>query len=90
MLVLLNYTQAKLAAVSNILAELRKDAENPTLSPSSMARYPLGKSPTDGLTERDALLDELKIYGRDPRNADPIFTHEVQANLSCLPAILTD
>lgn len=27
--------------------------------------------------DRDEALEELKIYGRDPRNADPIFTKEV-------------
>lgn len=27
--------------------------------------------------ERDAALDELKIYGRDPSYSDPIFTKEV-------------
>lgn len=29
--------------------------------------------------ERDQLLEELKVYGRDPANADPIFTQEVRA-----------
>jgi hypothetical protein len=28
------------------------------------------------LLERDAILEELKIYGRNPDNADPIFTKE--------------
>jgi hypothetical protein len=32
-------------------------------------------------TERDAALEELKVYGRDPTNADPIFTKEVR--MSC-------
>jgi hypothetical protein len=26
--------------------------------------------------ERDAHLEQLKVYGRDPANADPIFTKE--------------
>jgi hypothetical protein len=30
-------------------------------------------------SELDAALEELKVYGRDPRNADPIFTKEVRA-----------
>lgn len=32
-----------------------------------------------GLTcsERDAILEQLKVLGRDPTNADPIFTKEV-------------
>lgn len=29
--------------------------------------------------DRDEALEELKIYGRDPRNADPIFTKEVSS-----------
>jgi hypothetical protein len=28
--------------------------------------------------ERDAALEELKVYGRDPNYADPIFTKEVR------------
>lgn len=31
----------------------------------------------DCFLDRDEALEELKIYGRDPRNADPIFTKEV-------------
>ena len=27
--------------------------------------------------ERDAHLEQLKVYGRDPNNSDPIFTKEV-------------
>jgi len=51
---------AKLTAVSNLLENLRKDLEAGTLS----------------VQERDSALEELKIYGRDPRNSDPIFTKE--------------
>lgn len=29
------------------------------------------------VSERNSALEELKIYGRDPTNADPIFTEEV-------------
>lgn len=29
--------------------------------------------------DRDLALEELKIYGRDPKDADPIFTKEVSA-----------
>lgn len=29
------------------------------------------------IVERDGMLEELKVHGRDPRNADPIFTKEV-------------
>jgi len=34
-----------------------------------------GQSMTE--LERDAHLEQLKVYGRDPSNADPIFTKEV-------------
>ena len=27
--------------------------------------------------ERDSYLEQLKIFGRDPTNADPIFTKDV-------------
>jgi hypothetical protein len=33
--------------------------------------------------ERDAALEELKLYGRDPSYADPIFTKEVCRLASC-------
>jgi hypothetical protein len=33
--------------------------------------------------ERDALLEQVKVYGRDPTNADPIFTNE--ASHTCSP-----
>lgn len=29
------------------------------------------------VSDRDEALEELKIYGRDAQNADPIFTKEV-------------
>lgn len=34
------------------------------------------KSKSLSSEERDKALEELKVYGRDPRNADPIFTKE--------------
>lgn len=51
---------AKLTAVSNLLGKLKEDLEAGNLS----------------VQERDSALEELKIYGRDPRNSDPIFTKE--------------
>jgi len=33
--------------------------------------------------ERDAHLEQLKLYGRDPTNSDPIFTKEV-SRILCL------
>ncbi|KAI2604480.1 guanine nucleotide exchange factor [Hypoxylon fragiforme] len=51
---------AKLAAVTSLLDKLTEDLTSGTLLPH----------------QRDSALEELKIYGRDPRNADPIFTKE--------------
>jgi hypothetical protein len=31
--------------------------------------------------ERDAILEQVKVYGRDPANSDPIFTKEVSPKL---------
>ncbi|TDZ13539.1 Synembryn-A [Colletotrichum spinosum] len=52
--------QAKLEAVTNLIKKLADDLQQNSLLPQ----------------QRDAALEELKIYGRDPRNADPIFTEE--------------
>ncbi|KAB5567027.1 guanine nucleotide exchange factor [Coniochaeta sp. 2T2.1] len=51
---------AKLQAVKSLMNKLTEDLESRSLSPQ----------------QRDALLEELKVYGRDPNNADPIFTKE--------------
>ncbi|KAK6948877.1 hypothetical protein Daesc_008948 [Daldinia eschscholtzii] len=51
---------AKLAAVTSLIEKLSKDLASANLSPQ----------------QRDSALEELKIYGRDPQNADPIFTKE--------------
>ncbi|KAK4136655.1 guanine nucleotide exchange factor synembryn-like protein [Trichocladium antarcticum] len=51
---------AKLKAVTKLVDGLAEDLESATLQPQ----------------ERDAALDELKIYGRDPSYSDPIFTKE--------------
>ncbi|KAI0473921.1 guanine nucleotide exchange factor [Xylariaceae sp. FL0804] len=51
---------AKLTAVTRLVAKLTEDLEKVNLF----------------TPERDALLEELKIYGRDPRDAGPIFTKE--------------
>ncbi|KAI5927187.1 guanine nucleotide exchange factor [Camillea tinctor] len=49
---------AKLAAVTQLVDKLSQDLTDINLLPH----------------QRDAALEELKVYGRDPRNADPIFT----------------
>ncbi|PSR87170.1 guanine nucleotide exchange factor [Coniella lustricola] len=51
---------AKLGAVTKLLDSLTKDLESQKLTTE----------------QRAAALDELKVYGRDPRDADPIFTKE--------------
>ncbi|KAI0535793.1 guanine nucleotide exchange factor [Xylaria digitata] len=51
---------AKLAATTSLVNKLTQDLSSANLLPH----------------ERDAALEELKIYGRDPHNADPIFTRE--------------
>ncbi|KAI1342917.1 guanine nucleotide exchange factor [Xylariaceae sp. FL0016] len=51
---------AKLEAVTNLVDKLTEDLTHVNLLPH----------------QRDAALEELKIYGRDPRNAEPIFTKE--------------
>ncbi|KAB8299012.1 hypothetical protein EYC80_001144 [Monilinia laxa] len=49
---------AKLADVTKIVESLGADLEKISLLPH----------------QRDTLLEKLKVYGRDPTNADPIFT----------------
>ncbi|KAH8169068.1 guanine nucleotide exchange factor synembryn domain-containing protein [Sarocladium implicatum] len=51
---------AKLKAVQDIVDRLSEDLEGVSLAEP----------------ERDAALEELKIYGRDPRQADPIFSEK--------------
>ncbi|KAL2165379.1 hypothetical protein VTH06DRAFT_677 [Thermothelomyces fergusii] len=51
---------AKLDAVRKLLDDLNEDLKSGTLQPP----------------ERDAALEQLKLYGRDPSFADPIFTKE--------------
>ncbi|KAI0020094.1 guanine nucleotide exchange factor [Xylariomycetidae sp. FL0641] len=48
----------KLAAVTSLVDKLAEDLNDVNLLPH----------------QRDAALEELKVYGRDPRDADPIFT----------------
>lgn len=51
---------AKLIAVTGLVEKLTEDLNSVTLLPQ----------------QRDAALEQLKIYGREPQNADPIFTKE--------------
>ncbi|KAL0935062.1 guanine nucleotide exchange factor synembryn [Colletotrichum truncatum] len=52
--------KAKLEAVTSLISKLGDDLKSHALLPQ----------------QRDAALEELKIYGRDPRDAGPIFTPE--------------
>ncbi|THV45178.1 hypothetical protein BGAL_0520g00020 [Botrytis galanthina] len=58
--------EAKLTDVTKIVESLKADLEKISLLPH----------------QRDALLEQLKVYGRDPSNADPIFTKEGIETLS--------
>ncbi|KAK6604310.1 guanine nucleotide exchange factor synembryn [Botrytis cinerea] len=58
--------KAKLTDVTKIVESLKEDLEKISLLPH----------------QRDALLEQLKVYGRDPTNADPIFTKEGIETLS--------
>ncbi|KAM0329153.1 hypothetical protein ACHAQA_004449 [Verticillium albo-atrum] len=49
---------AKLEAVKKLLGKLDEDLEKPTLAVNELVAY----------------LEQLKLLGRDPRSADPIFT----------------
>ncbi|PHH89768.1 hypothetical protein CDD83_5304 [Cordyceps sp. RAO-2017] len=51
---------AKLKAVAELVAKLTDDLENITLLPD----------------DRSKALEELKVYGRDPKDADPIYTKD--------------
>ncbi|KAI1827187.1 guanine nucleotide exchange factor synembryn-domain-containing protein [Xylaria intraflava] len=59
-LVLTDAATAKLAAVTSLVEKLTIDLDSINLLPH----------------QRDEALEELKVYGRDPRSADPIFTKE--------------
>ncbi|ORY57142.1 guanine nucleotide exchange factor [Pseudomassariella vexata] len=50
----------KLNAVTELMGKLKQDLDTISLLPH----------------QRDAVLEELKIYGRDPKNADPIYTKD--------------
>ncbi|RDL40874.1 Uncharacterized protein BP5553_00853 [Venustampulla echinocandica] len=55
---------AKLEEVTRLMSKLTTDLQEINLLPH----------------QRDAHLDQLKVYGRDPTNADPIFTKEASRN----------
>ncbi|KAI5865719.1 guanine nucleotide exchange factor [Durotheca rogersii] len=57
---------AKLNAVTDLMENLTQDLITTSLTPH----------------QRDSALEELKVYSRDPRDADPIFTKEGIETLS--------
>lgn len=68
----------KLQDISTHLSELQEDLANRKLSDEGL--IPSSKHPSQSLSsypERKDRLAALKVYGRDPANADPIFTPEV-------------
>jgi hypothetical protein len=70
---------AKLKEVSRLLDQLSLDLKEDKLSPSRKFTF-RKKTSEDGLLtgiERDQSLEQLKVFGRDPAYADPIFAKEV-------------
>ena len=66
--------------MTKLLEKLQDDIHRPSLLPHRECdlRHPH----IDGIdvmhaTERDAALEQLKVYGRNADYADPIFTNEV-------------
>jgi hypothetical protein len=47
-----------------------KSFTTPCVAPATLHTHPLTSA------ERDAHLESLKVFGRDPANADPIFTKQ--------------
>lgn len=76
---------AKLDAVTALLDKLQLDLDKHTLTPHRMTLSPTMKE-ASGLflrkIERVATLEELKIYGRNEDDSDPIYTKEVQRQLA--------
>ena len=74
-----NVVIAKLEDVTKILTNLKTDLDSPKLSPQRMPPQQIRQhaSRTESLLERRQQLEQLKVYGRDPTNADPIFTQDV-------------
>lgn len=82
---LTNVATAKLVAVTSLVEKLTQDLDSINLLPHRKKKetnpeHAIMVTDTRDPTERDAALEELKIYGRDPRNADPIFAKEVGLN----------
>jgi hypothetical protein len=66
---------AKLEDVTRIMGKLASDLHTINLLPHRAYLQSPGDLPLTS-AERDELLQQLKVYGRDPTNSDPIFTKE--------------
>jgi hypothetical protein len=77
---MVNKPIAKLSAVKKLLEKLTEDLNSNSLQPQGRFQYAksFGRLVTKFGVERDASLEELKVYGRDPSYAAPIFTKEVR------------
>jgi hypothetical protein len=66
-----------------LLDKLAQDLESNNLQPKgkSLLKHRARVVSLTSWSERDAALEELKIYGRDPRNSDPIFTRRVRLSV---------
>jgi hypothetical protein len=67
---------AKLEDVTKLMDKLSSDLQKINLLPHRACSSTLFSSLPLTLVERDALLEQLKVYGRDPANSDPIFTKQ--------------
>jgi hypothetical protein len=76
----LTIASAKLQAVTTLLAKLKEDLDKIIMLPHRQHVVSMSSEMEADAkdAERDAALEELKVYGRDPLNADPIFTKDVR------------
>ncbi|KAF4632303.1 hypothetical protein G7Y89_g5823 [Cudoniella acicularis] len=72
---------AKLEEVTRLMDKLTTDLQQINLLPHRM-QGPRSSEIQLTSTERDAHLEQVKVYGRDPTNADPIFTKEASQTLT--------
>ena len=80
---------AKLEEVTRLMGKLSADLQHINLLPHR-THIPNAEGSCEQYNntyeERDALLEQVKVYGRDPTNAEPIFTKE--ASRTCSPPSL--
>ena len=68
----------KLRRVAKLVKDLRADLKEVNFLPHGQNPC-IGrpKAPTNTNIERNAAMEQLKVFGRSAANADPIFTQEV-------------